>query len=109
MCVPVISLRVPRHQFARDSSSVFVGEEGRRLVTVLADAAEVADRVRGRQTVLDVLTARHAGDFSVGTLAVVSTSGDSSLSGFLTSCQPSRGTLQDREIKRRKWGWGRRV
>ena len=77
MCVPVISLRVSRHQFARASSSVFVGEEGRRLVTVLADAAEMADRVRGRQTVLDVLTARHAGDLSVGTLAVVSTSGDS--------------------------------
>ena len=76
MCVPVISLLVTRQQFARASSSVFVGVEGRRLVTVLADAAEVADRVRGRQTVLDVLTAWHAGDLSVGTLAVVSTSGD---------------------------------
>ena len=74
---PVISLRVSRHQFTCAPSSVFVGEEGRRLVTVLAGAAEVADRVRGHQTVLDVLTARHAGDLSVGTLAVVSTSGDS--------------------------------
>ena len=51
-----------------------VGEEGWRLVTDAIGAAEMADGVSVHQTLLNVLTARHAGHLSVGTQMVVSTS-----------------------------------